>query len=87
VIGYIVTMNLNTLECFEGKLNWICRILHSNCILKYVTVGNIGTGRRGRRHRQLVDDLKETRRYGDLKEQYYLLRCGELALEEALDLS
>jgi len=28
-----------------------------------------GTGRHGRRHKQLVDDLKEKRRYQNLKEE------------------
>jgi hypothetical protein len=41
------------------------------------------TGRRGRRRRKLQDDLKERRGYSYLKEKL----CGELALEEALDLS
>jgi hypothetical protein len=42
------------------------------------------TGRRGRRRRKLLDDLKERRGYSHLKEEAL---CGELALEEALDLS
>ena len=42
------------------------------------------TGRQGRRRRKLLDDLKERRGYSHLKEE--ALR-GELALEEALDLS
>jgi hypothetical protein len=42
------------------------------------------TGRRGRRRKQLLDDLKEKRRYWKLKEEAL---CGELALEEATDLS
>jgi hypothetical protein len=41
------------------------------------------TGRRGRRHKQLVDDLTETRQYWKLKEALDL----PLALEENLELS
>jgi hypothetical protein len=38
----------------------------TNCFLKYVTEGKINgrieaTGRQGRRYKQLLDDLKETR--------------------------
>jgi ATP/maltotriose-dependent transcriptional regulator MalT len=48
------------------KANWICHI----CLLKYVLEGKIeGTGGRGRRHKQLLDDLKVTRRYWNLKEE------------------
>ena len=42
------------------------------------------TGSRGRRRRKLLYDLKERRGYSHLKEEAL---CGELALEEALDLS
>jgi len=42
------------------------------------------TGRRGRRRKQLLDDRKETGGYRKLKEEAL---CGELALEEAVDLS
>jgi hypothetical protein len=38
--------------------------------LKYVIERNMeGTGRRGRRCKQLLDDLKQTRRYWKLKEE------------------
>jgi len=42
------------------------------------------TGRRGRRCRKLLDDLKERRGYSNLKEEALY---GEQALEDALDLS
>jgi hypothetical protein len=39
-----------------------------NCLLKHVTEGLIeGTGREERRRKQLLDDIKEIRRYWDLK--------------------
>jgi hypothetical protein len=46
------------------KANWIGHILHRNCLLKHVTEGKIEeeievTGRQGRRHKQLLNDLTE----------------------------
>jgi hypothetical protein len=51
-----------------GKANWFGHILWRNCLLKHVIEGKIEgrkgvTGRRGRRSKQLVDDLKGKRRY------------------------
>jgi len=44
-------------------------MLLRNCVLKHVIEGNVDvTGRRGRRHKQLLDYRKETRRYWKLKE-------------------
>jgi hypothetical protein len=56
------------------KANWIGHILHRNCLLKHVTEGKLQgriemTGRRGRRRKQLLDGLKEKRRYWKLKEE------------------
>jgi hypothetical protein len=56
------------------KANWIGHILHRNCLLKHVIEGKIEgrikmTGRQGRRHKQLLDDLRERRRYWKLKEE------------------
>jgi hypothetical protein len=46
------------------------------------------TGRRGRRCRKLLDDLKERRGYSHLKEEALdYTMWGGLALEDALDLS
>jgi hypothetical protein len=45
------------------------------------------TGRRGRRRKQLLDDLKEKRIYWKLKEKALDPTCGEVALEGATDLS
>jgi hypothetical protein len=52
------------------KANWIGHILSRNCLLSHIIEGkNIGTRRRGRRHKHLLDDLKEARRYWKLKEE------------------
>jgi len=52
------------------KANCIGHILGSNCVLEHAIVGNIeGTVRRGRRFKQLLDNLKETRGYWKLKEE------------------
>jgi hypothetical protein len=56
------------------KANWICHILRRNCLLKHVIEGKIEgriemTRRRGRRRKQLLDGLKEKRRYWKLKEE------------------
>jgi hypothetical protein len=56
------------------KANWIGHILRRNCLLKHVIEGKLEgriemTGRRGMRLKQLLDDLKETRRYWKLKEE------------------
>ena len=49
------------------KANWIGYILRGNSLLKQTAEGKIVqriqvTRRRGRRHKQLLDDLKETSR-------------------------
>jgi hypothetical protein len=56
------------------KANCIGHILRRNCLLKHVIEGKLEgriemTGRRGRRCKQLLDDLKEKRRYWKLKEE------------------
>jgi hypothetical protein len=61
-------------EISKRKANWIGHILHRNCLLQQVIEGKIRrgievTGRRGRRHRKLLDDLKERRGYSHLKEE------------------
>jgi len=50
------------------KANWIGHILRRNCLPEHVIEGEIKertklTGRRGRRHKQLLDDLEEKRVY------------------------
>ena len=61
-------------EIRKRKANWIGHILCRNCLLQRVTEGKIKgrievTGRRGRRRRKLLDDLKERRGYYHLKEE------------------
>jgi hypothetical protein len=56
------------------KDNWIGHILRRKCLLKHVIEGKLQgriemTGRRGRRRKQLLDDLKGKRRYWNLKEE------------------
>jgi hypothetical protein len=64
---------LHTLK--RRKANWIGHIVRRNCLLKqHVIEGKLEgriemTGRRGRRHKQLLDGLKEKRRYWKLKEE------------------
>jgi len=55
-------------------VNWIGHILRRNCLLQRVIEGKIRggievTGRRGRRRRKLLDELKEMRGYSHLKEE------------------
>ena len=61
-------------EIRKRKANWIGHILRRNCLLEHVIEGKIKggievTGRRGRRCKKLLDDLKERRGYSHLKEE------------------
>jgi hypothetical protein len=61
-------------EIRKRKTNWIGHILRRNCLLQRVAEGKIQggievTGRQRRRHRKLLDDLKERREYSHLKEE------------------
>jgi len=61
-------------EIRKRKANCIGHILRRNCLLQRVIEGKIKgglevTGRRGRRLRKLLDDLKERRGYSHLKEE------------------
>jgi hypothetical protein len=76
----------------KRKANWIGHIFRRNCLLQRVIEGKIKGGievteRRGRRRRELLDDLKERRRYTHLKEEALDRTMWRAALEEALDLS
>jgi hypothetical protein len=74
VVLFTVKKQRNILhEISKQKTNWIGNILCRNCLLQWVIEGKIKggievTGRQGRRHRKLLDDLKERRRYCHLKE-------------------
>jgi hypothetical protein len=62
---------LNTIKRREANL--IGHILRRNSLLKHVIEGKLEgriemIGRRGRRSKQLLDDLKKERRYWKLKE-------------------
>jgi hypothetical protein len=61
-------------EISKRKANWIGRILRRNYLLQRVIKGEIKggievTGRRGRKRRKLLDELKERRGYSHLKEE------------------
>jgi hypothetical protein len=61
-------------EISKPKANWTDHILRRSCFLQQVIEGKIKggievTGRRGRRRRELLDDLKERRGYSHLKEK------------------
>jgi hypothetical protein len=59
-----------------------------NYLLSHVIEGKIiGTRRRGRRRKQLLDDLKEARIYWKSKDEFRMALFGELNLEEAMDVS
>jgi hypothetical protein len=52
------------------KANWVGHVLRRNCLLNHVIEGQIEeTGRGRRRPKQLLDDLKETRGYWNLKKK------------------
>jgi hypothetical protein len=61
-------------EISKRRANWIGHILRRNCLVQRVFEGKIKggievTGRRGRRRRKLLDDLKDRRGYCHLKEE------------------
>jgi len=61
-------------EIRKRKANWIGHILRRNCLLQRVIEGKIQggievTGRRERRRRKLLDDLKERRGYSHMKQE------------------
>jgi hypothetical protein len=73
------------------KANWIGHILRRNCLLKHVIGGKLErriemTGRRGRRRKQLLDDLKEKRRYWKWKEEALDPTRWRTRFDEAMDL-
>jgi len=72
----------------RGWVNWFGHILFSNCLLKHIIEGKIeGMERRGRRHKQPLDDLKEKRRYCHLKDKELDSFPWRNFSEKALDFS
>ena len=74
------------------KVNWIGHILHRNCILKQVIEGKLDgrvvvMERRGRRRKQLLDDLKETRECCKLKGEALDHNMWRTRFGKAMDLS
>jgi len=67
--------NLRTIKIREAI--WIGHILSKNCLLKHVIEGKVGgrtevTGRRGRRFKQLLNDLKREQEDTGLKKKHYV---------------
>jgi hypothetical protein len=61
-------------EISKREDNWIGHILRRSCLPQQVIKGMIKggievTGRRGRRRRKVLDNIKETRGYSHLKEE------------------
>jgi len=71
--------------------NWIGHIWRRNCLLKHVIEGKIEgrtvTGSKGGRRKQLLHDLKENTKCWIFKKEALAPVCGELALQDATDLS
>jgi len=62
-------------------------ILRSNCLLKHVIKGKVEEARgQERRRKQLLVDLKETRRYWSLKTKSEVALYRRLGLEEVMDI-
>jgi len=64
----------NILQTIKKKTNWIGQILRRNFRLKHIVEGKLEgrievTGRRGRRRKQILDDLEETRGCWKLNEE------------------
>jgi hypothetical protein len=64
--SYTVKEERNIVHTIKRRKDkWVDHILRTNCLLKHVIQGRIRgvqvTGRQGRRHRQLLDNLKETK--------------------------
>ena len=65
---------LHEISTCKWKANQIGHILRRNCLIQRIIEGKIKggievTGRRGRRRRKLLDDLKKRRGYSHLKEE------------------
>jgi hypothetical protein len=72
--GKMAKLNLHALYSDFTVVYWIVHILRRNCLLQQVIEGKIKaqievTRRRGRRRKELLDDLKDRRGYCQLKEE------------------
>jgi len=79
-------------EISKRKANWIDHILRRNCLLQRVIKGKLKRGievrgRRGRRRRKLLDDVKDRRGYCHLKEEALDCTVWRDRFGKALDLS
>jgi hypothetical protein len=69
----------------RGTANWIAHILRRNCLVQGVIKRNVCvTGRRGRRYKHLLDDLKETSVSWKLKGEAQDRTVWKLTTEEAV---
>jgi hypothetical protein len=66
--------------------NWIGHILRK-IIEGKIETGLEVTGRKRRRRKQLLDDLKEATGHYKLKEEALIALYGQIALEKSMDLS
>jgi hypothetical protein len=72
---YRINEERNILQAIKRrKENWIDYILRRNCLLRHVIATKVERrlemiGRRGRRRKQLLGNLKEERGYWKLKEE------------------
>ena len=76
-------------EINKRKANWIGQILRRNCLLQRVIERKINgsievTGRRGRRRRKLLDELKESRGYWKFEGGSSRSQCVESSLWKRL---
>ena len=76
IVGIFVTVRKRNIlhEIRKRKASWIGHILRRNCLPQRVIEGKVKgdievTGRRGRKRRKLLDDVKERRGYSHLKEE------------------
>jgi hypothetical protein len=61
----------------RSNTKWFGHILRRNCCRKHGIEGKVeGRGRRGRRRMWFQNDLKEWRRYWNLKEKHFIIPWG-----------
>jgi len=80
----LVVAFLNLRKCLikRRKVYWIGQFLHMNCPLKHVLEGKKRVQRRGRRHKQLLDNPRKREDTGIWKTKHYIAPSGKkIALE------